>query len=353
MGTDCVFDVLPGSTQQQGAPYMGFIDSSTGKCSSIPGVTEAVSDFVGLHGTYVTTDPKGHKAVGFGILNFSYWFVALNMPVGGQNGSVKPVVNMDAAPAWIAPLDPTTLITWQYEEEHSTGASAVTVVETLNRLDPLTGKTAMVWTNTTEVTTDSPPPAFFGADYALNAGGGILFTQSQNQSIGKFDLQAGKALPRLQLTDGEKFMCLHYDQSTNTLGALVASTAEDTVNLVAPSALNLVSINTKTGKLTTRLQLPPSFPAYPFFHLDAKPSLFPPVCSFSESTGQLAFLHVDADPGALPAFANRAMYVSTMDTRRPSAPSVPTKVLFPFESSAPIGNRTWRAISPSISFVND
>ena len=89
IGQDCVFDTLPGSTQHEGSPYIGFLDSNTGVCSSVPGVSEVVSDFAGLHGTFVSPDPAAHVAVGYGLVNYSYSYVSFTLPLASKKGSVR------------------------------------------------------------------------------------------------------------------------------------------------------------------------------------------------------------------------------------------------------------------------
>lgn len=122
--------------------------------------------------------------------------------------------------------------------------------------------------------------------------------------MGKFDLKTNKALPRLDL-GGKTLMCLHFDSSTGSLGAIVATKKQTRANSNV-SSLDLVNVNTDTGKLTSQF----SFQDFPsglsWFHQDGD-AKYPPVCSFSAATGILAFLLVDIAEGNLPAFANKAV----------------------------------------------
>ena len=61
----------------------------------------------------------------------------------------------------------------------------------------------------------------------------------------------------------------------------------------------------------------------------------------------------DRDTDALPGFDHKAIYVATLDVRDPEVaqPSAPHKIELPFHSGAPLGNRTWRVLSPSMSFL--
>ena len=60
----------------------------------------------------------------------------------------------------------------------------------------------------------------------------------------------------------------------------------------------------------------------------------------------------DEDPAALRGWNHRDVFVSIIDTREPKqSPPTPHKVVFPWIPDRPLGNRTWRALSPGLSFV--
>ena len=61
----------------------------------------------------------------------------------------------------------------------------------------------------------------------------------------------------------------------------------------------------------------------------------------------------DRDMDALPSWDHKAIYVATFDVRDPEVtqPSAPRKIALPFYSAKPLGNRTWRVLSPGLSFL--
>ena len=113
--------------------------------------------------------------------------------------------------------------------------------------------------------------------------------------------------------------------------------------------MTLFSIDNVTGVTTSRLTSP-TLPAgvSPVF-LFGK-SADAPVCSFSAGSGRLAVLFADVDPHAKYAYlANTDVYAMVLDTRVP-------KWIGAAEIKAPLGRppsgARWRAVSPSISFVD-
>jgi hypothetical protein len=174
--------------------------------------------------------------------------------------------------------------------------------------------------------------------------------------MSRYDLRASKVLPRLD-TGGKAVSCLHYDPVAKRLGGISTQPGDASVDM------ELVSIDPGSGEVTTRLRItdfPMACTRLQIFQID--PSAAPgdhwapvsrPACTFDPATGRLAWLLVDQDPAQHPAFANRNMFAAVMETREPAPPSSAIHIGFPFEDPDfdPAGNRTWRALTPSMAFV--
>ena len=358
---DCVWHSPPGSSQPAGSPWFGEVDPATGASTAIPGVTQAIGRMQSVHGNFVAPDPaKPRHLLGFANPNYTYYATSMQLPGGsGVEGSVDPVSKAgEAVPAWVEAASPGCMLAWSYLETVAGGSLNVT--EALRCVDPVSLQATLLWSNSSSPTEGSVPPAYFGAERAVDTHEGVLYTQSETQDLGVFDVGATKARPRLE-TGGRRITCLHYDPTEKRLGGVVLHAAAGS----AAASAELVSIDTATGSVTTRLSVhdfPPPLGGLSLFYVDASThpgDMFSPVsrpaCSFDATTGVLAFLLVEIDPDVKPAFANKAMYVSVLNTRNPTAPSTPAKIDFPFVAAGPagstLGNRTWRATMPGLSFL--
>ena len=354
---DCVWHSPPGSSQPAGSPWFGAVDPATGACTAIPGVTQAIGRMQSVHGNFVAPDPaKPRHLLGFANPNFTYYATSMQLPGGSGKGGVDPLSKAgEAVPAWVEAASPGCMLAWSYLETVVSGSGAINLTEALSCVDPVSLQATVLWSNSSSPGEGSVPPAYFGAERAVNVQGGVLYTQSETQDIGVFDVGANTARPRLQ-TGGRRITCLHYDPAEKRLGGVVLHTSSGSF------AAELVSIDTATSAVTTRLAVhdfPPAAGGLSLFYLDesSQPGdMFSPVsrpaCSFDARTGMLVFLLVESDRDVKPAYANKAMFVSALNTRAPTAPSTPSKIDFPFlAAGSTLGNRTWRATMPGMSFL--
>jgi len=358
---DCVWHSPPGSSQHSGSPWFGAVNPSSGDCTAIEGITEAVGGMQSLHGNLVATD-SAHPLdlLGFTNPNYTYFYTAFHLPANAsETGSVKVLKEVAEPAVWMDSAAPDCMLSWSFLETIADGSLNLT--ETLSCVDPHSFNATRLWSNVSSSSEGSVPPAFFGAEHALDLGAGVLYTQSENQSMGRFDLTTRKVLDRLD-TSGKRVSCLHYDSTEKHLGGIVQDVflGEDDASS-GSGGMELVSIDTNTGAVTTRLKVP-DFPSaasgLSLYYID--PSAVPgdgfspvarPACSFDHASGTLAFLLVDKDTTVKPAFANKKMYVSTMDVRNLTAPTQPAEISFPFVAAVPLGNRTWRPTMPGLSYL--
>ena len=356
---DCVWHSPPGSTQGAGSPWFGAVDASTGACTAIDGVTKSIGGMQSLHGNFVALDPSSPGfLLGFTNPNYTYFYTGVRLPAyAGGTGTVKELEKVDEPAVWMAAgAAPDCMLSWSFLE--TIGAGALNLTETLSCVDPHTFRATSLWTNVSSPSEGFVGPAFFGAEHAVDVDAGVLYTQSENQSMGRFDLNTRKVLKRLD-TGGKRLSCLHYDAAEKRLGGIVVHKAHPS-SPDSPGGMELVSIDTGTGAVTTRLEVP-GFPpvGLSLYYID--PSSAPgdgfspvarPACSFDRGSGGLAFLLVEKDAAVKPAFANKKMHVATMETRNPTVPnSPPAEIAFPFVAAVPLGNRTWRPTMPGLSYL--
>ena len=188
-------------------------------------------------------------------------------------------------------------------------------------------------------------PAFYGFGHAVDASSRLLFTQSQSQPVRVLDLSKNKSLPALEGTSGTELLCMHFDSASNTLGAIVNKT----------TTMELVRVDTASGAISTALSWDSNaFPgALELFRHDDK-AASPPLCTFDQTSGTLAMLLFERDANSLPGFDHKDLFVATLNVRgdpESGYPSKPQKVTMPFRSDKPLGNRTWRALQPTMSFL--
>ena len=116
----------------------------------------------------------------------------------------------------------------------------------------------------------------YGFGHAVDASKGVLFTQSENQSVQVLDLAKNKSLPALAGTSGKQLMCMYYDSLAKKLGGIVSTTS------AGMSCFQLVSVDTATGAMRYVSQ-PWSTKQWlgglELFHHDDKPERFPPECT--------------------------------------------------------------------------
>ena len=358
---DCVWHHPKTSSQLSGSPWFGALNSSTGVCAAIKGVTDVIGGMQVLHGNFIALDPHHPlDLIGFANPNYTYYFTDVHLPASdGEIGSVDVLSKVAEPAVWIESASAVAsdcMLSWSYVE--TIEADSLNLTETLSCVDPHSFKTTILWSNSTSPTEGLVPPSFFGAEHAVDLDTGVLYTQSEKQSMGRFDLKTRKVLDRLD-TSGKRIECLHYDSYSSRLGGIVRDASLD---VDASSSIELVSIDIDTGIVTTRLKVP-DFPSsaasgLSLYYID--PSAGPgdgfspvtrPACSFDNASGMLAFLLVDEDTDVKPAFANKKMYVCTMNVRTPTAPSQPVEIKFPFVAAAALGNRTWRPTMPGLSFL--
>ena len=120
------------------------------------------------------------------------------------------------------------------------------------------------------------------------------------------------------------------------------------------SPSNLIAlIDPATGKLTERLRLPPLPPS-----TSVVTPVFPngesaraPVCSFSSGSGQLVVLFAALDPRAKFGYlANELIYANVLETR--DARWGGMRAIYVPLGDPPSSAQTWRAVNPSLSFVD-
>jgi hypothetical protein len=410
----CVWHTPAHSSQPQGAPWVGALNTTTGACAALPGVTEAYGNLTGVHanfarcgaqqrhpgaaaaaGAVAAATASSLSLLGFALDKGRYELVDVELAGGsGGQGSVTPATGGpwlgSAVPAWLEAAGGPVggggsssssssssssvgcVLAWSYEETHSSGPGGtgafVNVTEELSCIgDAAPFAARVLWGRASSYPNDGTtpqPPAAFGGERAVDATAGILYSQSANQSLGRFDLASagGKALPRLSVEGGAALSCLHYDPKTRRLGGLVASappspssSSSSAAAAAFPTDWRLVSVDTTTGALTTRLRIP-GFPTaasgLALYAVDASSGANRrPACAFDAGTGELALLLVATDAAARTAFANEAMFVSTVDTRAPAPPTAAARIRFPFVAAAPLGNRTWRCTEPALSYL--
>ena len=247
---DCVWHSPPGSSQPAGSPWFGEVDPATGACTAISGVTQAIGRMQSVHGNFVAPDPaKPRHLLGYSNPNFTYYATSMQLPGPGGSGikgSVDPISKAGeaAVPAWVEAASPSCMLAWSYLETVGGGSSTINVTETLSCVDPVSLHATVLWSNSSSPTEGKVPPAHFGAERAVDTREGLLYTQSETQDVGVFDVVAKKARARLE-TGGRRIACLHYDPAEKRLGGVVLHTAwwhDDPT----PSA-ELVSIDTATG----------------------------------------------------------------------------------------------------------
>jgi hypothetical protein len=106
MGTDCIWHELPGSKVEEGAAQLVSLDSRTGKCTNIAGVSPTVGNFESVHGNFVMLDHRSTSpsALGFAQINMSAAFlISLKIPTVTQKGGVDLVMSTghnSPPPAW-------------------------------------------------------------------------------------------------------------------------------------------------------------------------------------------------------------------------------------------------------------
>jgi hypothetical protein len=267
-----------------------------------------------VHGNYVAPDAtKPSQLLGYVDTNLrGYSLASIQLPSASRaRGTVDSFKISGNPPVWVEPGTSDCMLSWTYEETMSTGSSAVNLTEVLKCVNPKTHESSPLWSQSSSPKQGAIPAANFGAERAVDVDSGVLFTQSKNQSVGRYDLHSKKQLARLEKTAGKQFMCLHYDAAEKRLGAIVQAKS-------SPSDWQLVSIDTDSGAVTTRLNIsdfPMACTRLSLFYLDqssAPGDIFSavsrPACSFSEEDGTLAFLLVAHDLSVKPAFANTAMY---------------------------------------------
>ena len=209
------------------------------------------------------------------------------------------------------------MLAWSFVE--TMGGGGLNLTETLSCIAPSSLEATTLWSSSSSPAEGSVPPAHFGAERAVDVAAGVLYTQSENQSVGRFDLRTKQPMPRL-VTGGARFACLHYDPAERRLGGIAVPSRDPGSRPGGGGGgggLALVSIDTTTGEVTTRLQMP-DFPAaaggLALFYLDRSVSpgdsfspVSRPACTFDPGTGALAFLLVDEDTAVKPAYASRAL----------------------------------------------
>ena len=361
-GSDCVWHQPPYSSQPAGSVWFGSVDAATGECAALAGVTEAFGNMSEIHGNFATPDAsRPRELLAFVDPDYrGFHGASVTLPPAGEKGAVA--VDAGTAlhpgpPAWIARGlrdSGCGVLAWSLVETICGGALNVTESLSCLGCSPPHAPTATLWTRSSADEEGRVPPAAFGGEHAVDHGAGVLYTQSENASIGRFDLRARQALPRLDV-GGRTISCLHFDAAAKRLGG-IARVAGD-----SPSDMELVSIDVATGAVSTRLNItdfPMACTRLSIYEIDASHSpgdIFSPAsrpaCSFDADTGVLAFLLVATDAAATPAFSLEGMYVSTVDTRAPSKPSAAVKVDIPFVAAEPLGNRTWRVTEPSLSYL--
>jgi hypothetical protein len=352
IGQDCLNHQAVDSVAPIGGPFWGAVDLSSGTCSAIPGVTVFFDNVIMVHDNLVPTGPG--QALGYAYLNETSgpFAVAVTLPQSsgrsGQPGSVKQldkVADADWPPAW-SESDGKHVVAWTYVEFHNTASAGVGVNELLQILDPSDGSTVKTLGNvSTEYTNGVTGFEYYGFGHAIDTASGVLYTQSGNQSVRVLDLAKNKSMGALE-TGGTELLCMHFDSVSKRLGGIVNKT----------TTMELVSVDTSTGAISSTASWDiKTFPGdLEFVHHDDKPERFPPECTFDQTSGSLAMLMFEQDTGSLPGFDHKQLYVSTLSVRdhESAGPSVPQKLTLPFHSrDKPVGSRTWRALSPSISFL--
>ena len=171
---------------------------------------------------------------------------------------------------------------------------------------------------------------------------------------------------------GVAFDCLHFDGGAGAggggrLGALRISYTNSTGNSSThhqQTNVDLVSIDVRTGAVTTRLSIPAFVSFVPLRGGAAGDGAA--RCSFCRATGTLALLLADVDGAALPFAAVRALQLLTIDTRAVGASAgvgaagaatdagwTRGALSLPFGGGGdPGANRTWRPIDAGIGFAN-
>lgn len=355
IGQDCVNHVAADSTLgQEGGPWWGAVDLSTGQGVPLPGVTDFFDDVIQAHGNAVPVAPG--QALGYATLNSSSgpYAVSVTLPTDDDFGSVAVlgrVTDSDWSPSWSETVSSAAVITWTYVEFHDTAAQQVGVQELLQLISPTDGSVVATLGNVSTLYSDGViGPAFYGFGHAVDSSGpGTLFTQSGKTSVKVLDISKNKSMPALDGTAGVELMCMYFDPESKQLGGIVNKT----------TTLELVSIDTTTGKMESRSSWNSSvFPGeLELLHHDDKPDRFGPMCTFDQSSGTLAFVLLERDAAALrPGWDLKHLFVATLDVRNPPAtqnewPGAPIKVQMPFHSAVPLGNRTWRAFQPEFSFL--
>lgn len=346
---DCVHHKAPGAVYP--GPWVGSLDPSTGSMAAIPGITTFFGSVEAIHSNFLSLNST--DSLGYVILNTtSGWYTTqLSLPTQkGESGAVKLLGKVTSAywpPAWTALGGPHNIIGWTEIEFHSTASQGVRVQETLQLFDTNGQLTATLANLSAHGTDTHMAIPHYGFEHAVDTDNNLLYTQSQNQSVRVLDFRTNRTLPDLPNTAGKFFMCLHFDSAHARLGAIVATYHG------AHQRLELVAVDVHTGATTTRTSWNQSsfLDKLQFLRHDDRPQ-FPPMCTFNQASGQLAVMLFDKDPAALRGWNHRDLYVSIVDTRHPTqAPPTPLKILFPWIPDRPLGNRTWRAFSPGLTFV--
>jgi hypothetical protein len=127
------------------------------------------------------------------------------------------------------------------------GSSAVHVIELLQRFDATNGALIATIGN---VTADVPAvkvSSTWGNEHAIDTTSNVLYTQSRSSGgVSALDLTTNTTLPPLAGTAGTALMCLHFDRASG-LGAIIQDKSNS-------SALDLVSIDMKSGAMSSRVQ---------------------------------------------------------------------------------------------------
>lgn len=363
-GSDCVWHQPPYSSQPAGSVWFGSVDAATGECAALAGVTEAFGNMSEIHGNFAAPNAsRPLELLAFVDPDYrGFHGASVTLPPAAGPGAVAVDVGVTlhpGPPAWIARgLEDSgcAVLAWSLVETIYGGALNVTESLTCLAAAPPHAPTATLWTRSSAEAEGRVPPAAFGGERAVDHGAGVLYTQSENASLGRFDLRTRKPLPPLDV-GGRTVSCLHYDAAARRLGGITRAPAGGGS---LGGDMELVSIDTATGALSTRLNItdfPMACTRLSIYEIDASHSpgdIFSPAsrpaCSFDADSGALAFLLVTTDSAATPAFSLEGMYVSTVDTRAPSKPSAAVKVDIPFVNSK-LGNRTWRVTEPSLSYL--
>ena len=350
-----------------GSPsWFGSLNASDGRASPVEGLSSAMLAFQTVGSTNIVMPATGSGHLLWVNPNATARSLAW-LPQRARAASLIPVVRANGQsesalpfpPVWqeVAELENRScLLAWRRWSVKGTGTLTQKVSELLECVDlegvklPSARLSArVVYQNTSTVPSGALPPPAFGDERAIDRTARLLYafshaTSATGSSIARFDLGASSFLSPLPVA-GEPLRCLHYDGSARRLGALTWQ--EDL------KTLTLVSIDTATGNVTARLTLPPlptSHPAIAPVFSDGDPARAP-VCSFSSGSGQHVMLFAAKDSAAKYRYlANELVYANVLDTR--NLRWLGMRAIYVPLGDPPSPSQAWRAVNPSLSFVD-